>query len=377
MKSSEVINQPIDQSEESKQIEVVNDFVQEDNGKYFDESILFTAAKYSYDDDGTIPTEYYSSKKFEDFILSKGFLILEYFIQSKLCSFILLQLPFISETVMVSINRSKYPIDVTNSFYKKTSIEKIKMDPIFEERNDYDNITLEGFDMNHQLDVIVDTNVKQKSLVYYLQRQIKRLMYITKNIEIKPCILLDHLLGFHDMYHVIDRVPTKEFYPVISLETLFSKTFILEQNLPVFYKKFYQIVNQSNINKMSSLENSLLTIVNDIKKIKSKIHTYSELEFDKKRIKEILFKLKDKEDSILIERNTPQPVYDPISLSYKTKRLDQEQLLINDRRSECNKIFMEIKREYDNHVFENEICFYELYNKIQDIEDLFGYLYKK
>jgi hypothetical protein len=179
------------------------------------------------------------------------------------------------------------------------------------------------------------------------------------------------------MYHVIDRVPTKEFYPVISLETLFSKTFILEQNLPVFYKKFYQIVNQSNINKMSSLENSLLTIVNDIKKIKSKIHTYSELEFDKKRIKEILFKLKDKEDSILIERNTPQPVYDPISLSYKTKRLDQEQLLINDRRSECNKIFMEIKREYDNHVFENEICFYELYNKIQDIEDLFGYLYKK
>ena len=59
-------------------------------------------------------------------------------------------------------------------------------------------------------------------------------MYITKNIEIKPCLLMNNLLGFYDIYHIIDRPTYKEFYPVISLEMLFSKTFLLETKLLIF-----------------------------------------------------------------------------------------------------------------------------------------------
>ena len=348
-----------------------------DTGKVFDETVLSKPNKYLYEEDEPSATEFYSSRRFEDFILSKGFLILEYFVQGKLCSFIMIQLPMISETVMIFVNRKKYPIDVSTSSYKKTMIEKIKLDHIPEERLDYDNIALDGFDINHSLDVINDTNIKQKSLSHYLTRQLSRLMYITKNIEIKPCILLDHLFGYHDLYHMIDRPSSKEFYPIISIEILFSKTFILEQNLPVFYKKFYSIVNQSNINKMNSLEMSLVKLMDDIKKIKTKLMNHMTLETDQLRIKTILTKLKENDKAIAIERAKPQRVYDPIQLSYVTKKFDQEQMENNHKRTECNKIYMEIKKEYDQFVLNNEISFYELYNKVQDIEELFQYLYKK
>ena len=79
----------------------------------------------------------------------------------------------------------------------------------------------------------------------------------------------------------------------------------------------------------------------------------------------------------MIERNKPQKVYDPIQLSYTTKKFDQEQMENETKRSECNKIYMEIKKDYDQFVLNNEIAFYELYNKVQDVEELFQYLYKK
>ena len=345
-----------------------------EQGRDFDASLLTTSSKYTYDEEGPPSSEYYNSRRFEEFILNKGFLILEYFVQNKLCSFILLQLPYISESMMVYVNRKKYPIDVSNSSYPKTNIEKLKVDKLPEDRLDYENITLDGFDIQHSLDVMDDTNVQQKSLAYYLRRQLSRLMYITKNIEIKPCLIMSHLLGFHDIYHINDRPLSKEFFPVISLEILFSKTFVLEQNLPVFYKKFYSIVNQSNINKMNSLEDSLVKLVLKIKDVKSKLIQQMTLESDQTRVKNILFRLQVDEQNIMREKEKPPATYDPVGQSYNTKRLDQEKQNIDLRRHECNQIYMEIKRSYDHFVFENEISFYELYNKIQDMEELIKYL---
>jgi hypothetical protein len=345
-----------------------------EQGRDFDASLLQTSSKYTYDEEGPPSTEYYSSRRFEEFILNKGFLILEYFVQNKLCSFILLQLPYISESMMVYVNRKKYPIDVSNSSYPKTNIEKLKVDKLPEDKLDYENITLDGFDIQHSLDIMDDTNVQQKSLAYYLRRQLSRLMYITKNIEIKPCLIMGDLLGFHDIYHINDRPLSKEFFPVISLEILFSKTFVLEQNLPVFYKKFYSIVNQSNINKMNSLEDSLVKLVIKIKSVKSKLIQQMTLETDQTRVKNILFRLQIEEQHIMKEKEKPPMTYDPVGQSYTTKRLDQEKQTIELRRHECNQIYMEIKRAYDHFVFENEISFYELYNKIQDMEELIKYL---
>jgi len=146
----------------------------------------------------------------------------------------------------------------------------------------------------------------------------------------------------------------------------------------VFYKRFYSIVNQSNINKMNSLETSLFKMMDNIKKIKLKIMDHMTLEKDQLRIKNILTKLKENDGVIAKERAKPQRgAYDPIHMSYVTKKLDQDQAENDQRRTECNTIYMDIKKEYDQFVLNNEISFYELYNKIQDMEDLFQYLYKK
>ena len=339
------------------------------NEKEFNEKIVASSIKFSYEDDYVYPAEWFNCKRFEDFLISKGFLILEYFVQSHFCSFILLQMPKISETVMIYVNRTKYPINVTQSSYKKTEIEKLKVERQIEDQIDYENISLDGFEQSHSLDRIGDTNSQQKSLSYYIKRQLSRMMYITKNIEIKPCLLMKQFFGFHDIYHMIDRMFTREFFPVISLEILFSKTFILEQNLPVFYNKFYSIINQSNVNKIQSLEISLSKLMSKIRTIKDSSTFYSTLERDQIRVKSILFKLIQKEEENQTERQTTS-IPDPIASSYHMKRLDEEKLENDRRRRECNSIYMDIKKEYDYHVFENEICFYELFDKIKDIEDL-------
>jgi hypothetical protein len=66
--------------------------------------------------------------------------------------------------------------------------------------------------------------------------------------------------------------------------------------------------------------------------------------------------------------------FDPITSSYHLKRLDEEKRETEDKRRECNSIYSDIKKEYDQYVFHNEICFYELYDKIKDIEQLFTYI---
>jgi len=342
-------------------------------GKEFNEQLLASTIKFSYEEDYVHPSEWFHYKRFEEFLLSRGFLILEYFVQSQFCSFILLQLPAISETVMIYINRTKYPIDVSTSSYKKTEIEKIKVEKHNDDNIDYDNITLDGFEQSHTLDSITDTNIKQKSLVYYMKRQLLRLMYITKNIEIKPCLLMNQYFGFHDIYLMRGRTASKEFYPVVSLEILFSKTFILEQNLPVFYKKFYSIVNQSNVNKIKSLEGSLQKLLERIASVKKSISTYTTLEQDQGRVRTVLQKLKTQEEALQVKRTTKTSV-DSVTLSYRMKKIDEEKEEHERKRKECNSISTAIKKEYDGHVFQNEICFYELFDKIRDIEELILYI---
>jgi hypothetical protein len=345
-----------------------------DNGKEFTESVVTSQIKYSYEDDGIPTTDYFSCKRFEEFILGKGYLILEYFVLSSLCAFILVQLPMISETVMVYVQRSKYPIDVTLSSYKKTKIEKIKVERVETDRMEYENIVLDGFNIHHSLDVMGDTNIQQKSLAFYMKRQLSRLMYITKNIEIKPCLIMNKLFGFYDIYHVQDRDIGKEFYPVISLEILFSKTFMIEQNLPVFYRRFYTILNQSNVNKLNSLQISLAKLIDRIQEVKQRSHTHTTLEDDQTRVKQILSTLNEKDKVLFEERKKPATLYDPVGHSYQMKRVDEDIKENERRRNDCNKIYMEIKREYDNFVFENEISAYELYDKISDVEELLKYL---
>ena len=336
-------------------------------------NLVVVPSKYAYLQEFEIPSEFFSSKRFEEFIISKGFMILEYFVQQRFCLFLLLQLPEISETVMVSINRQKYPIDVSTSSYKKTEIERIKVEKDNDELLDYENVTLDGFELHHTLEVMGDTNVQQKNLAYYIKRQLLRFTYITKNIEIKTGIIMNQILGVNDtIYHLIERTSSKEFYPVITLEILFSKTFMLSQNLPVFYKKFYHIVNQSNVNKINSLENSLLHLLQHIKVSKTKFVQHMTLENDQQRVKNILLKISENERRIESERLIKS--IDPITASFHAKRLDQEKKEHEEKRTECNTIYMEIKREYDQHVFNNEIAFYELFSKIQDIESLLSFI---
>ena len=351
----------------------VDEYEQIDQGKEFTETLVVVPSRYTYEGEDMMNSEVYNNKRFEEVIMMKGFMILEYFIQSKYCSFILLQLPTISETVMVYVNRQKYSIDVSTSSYKKTEIERIKVEKDNDDITDYENIIMDGFELNHSLDVMGDTNTHQKNLAYYMKRQLSRMMYITKNIEIKPGIITEQLLGAHDViYHTIDRPPSKEFYPVISLETLFTKTFHLAQNLPVFYKKFYQIVNQSNVNKINSLELSLMNLLNRIKNVKNQFTEHRTLEMDQLRVKQLLSKISEKESLLDIQRRNPPA--DAINASYYIRQLDEQQIDHDKKRSQCNALYMEIKKQYDNHVFNNELAFYELFSKIQDIESLLALL---
>jgi hypothetical protein len=344
--------------------------------KEIDDELLHSKFQYVYDmEEDVEPAEYFSSKKVEEFILGKGFMILEYFVVHDLCAFILIQLPAICETMMVYVNRKKFPIKVSDSSYKKTSLEKLKIEKCEDDTYDYENMTLNGFDLSHSLDTIKETNQQQKSLAYYVYRQISRMMYVTKNIEIKPCILLHNIFGFYEVYHIPDRKPSKEFYPVISLETLFSKTFLLEQNIPVFYQRFYSIMNQSNRNKMEYLESSLSEILKKMDSLKTEVKGLQTKDIDKKRVKTIVDRLDKKSEEIAREKTSIlETVVDRVAQSYQIKRLDEQHNQVDLKKAECNALYSEIKREYDKHVFQHELMFHELYYKIRDMEALLRYL---
>jgi hypothetical protein len=365
----------VESSEPQSMPEEQKSTVQADR-KDFDEKLLESKFQYVYDqEDEEQPEEYYSSKKIEEFILSKGFMILEYFIVNGMCSFILIQLPSICETMMVYVNRKKFPIQVADSSYQKTVLEKLKIEKCEEDTHDYENMTLTGFDLPHTLDTIKETNKQQKSLAYYIYRQISRMMYITKNIEIKPCILLNGIFGFYEIYHMPDRKRNKEFYPVISLESLFSKTFLLEQNVPMFYKRFYSIMTQSNRNKMEYLENSLRSILRKIDTLRSELKELQTKDTDKHRVKALVERLDQRAIQIEAEKKTTlETAVDRVAQSYQIKRLDEQRSQIETKKTECNTLYTEIKKAYDEHVFQHELMFHELYYKIGDMEELLKYL---
>ena len=342
----------------------------------FDEKLLQSKFQYMYDNEtDDIPVEHFSSKKIEEFILSKGFMILEYFLVHDLCTFILVQLPSICETMMVYINRKKFPIIVSDSSYRKTALEKLRIEKCEDDTYDYENMALSDFDLNHTLDTIKETNQQQKSLAYYVYRQISRMMYVTKNIEIKPCILLNGIFGFYEIYHMPERKLSKEFYPVISLETLFSKTFLLENNIPMFYKRFYSIMNQSNRNKMEYLESSLSSILKKMEVLKNEMSLLHKKDSDKQRVKSIVDRLDRKVIDIGDEKkNILETVHDRVTQSYQIKNLDDQTNKIDLRKAECNALYSEIKKEYDQNVFHHELMFHELYYKIRDMESLLSYL---
>jgi hypothetical protein len=349
---------------------------QQPQPKEIDDTLLHSKFQYVYDTEEDVePAEYFSSKKVEEFILGKGFMILEYFVVHDLCAFILIQLPAICETMMVYVNRKKFPIKVSDSSYKKTALEKLKIEKCEDDTYDYENMTLNGFDLSHTLDTIKETNQQQKSLAYYVYRQISRMMYVTKNIEIKPCILLHNIFGFYEVYHIPDRKPSKEFYPVISLETLFSKTFLLEQNIPVFYQRFYSIMNQSNRNKMEYLESSLNEILKKMDSLRVEVKSLQTKDTDKQRVKTIVDRLDKRTEEIAREKTSIlETVADRVAQSYQIKRLDEQHSQIDLKKAECNALYSEIKREYDKHVFQHELMFHELYYKIRDMEALLKYL---
>jgi hypothetical protein len=277
--------------------------------------------------------------------------------------------------MMVYINRKKFPIHVGDSSYKKTTLEKLKIEKCEDDTFDYENMTLTGFDLSHSLDTIKETNQQQKSLAYYVYRQISRMMYVTKNIEIKPCILLNGIFGFYEIYHMPERKPSKEFYPVISLETLFSKTFLLEQNIPVFYNRFYSIMNQSNRNKMEYLDSSLKTFMKKIEMLRSEVKSLQTKDLDKARVKSIVEKLDQRVASLHAEKKAVrETVSDRVAQAYQIKKLDEQHTHTDLKKAECNALYADIKKEYDQHVFQHELMFHELYYKIRDMESLLRYL---
>jgi hypothetical protein len=361
-------------SEEDKEEEKPAEEHEETKGKNFDESLMKHKFNYEYDQDGEDePTEFYNSKRIEEFILEKGFMLLEYFTVGRFCTFILIQLPNICETVMVYVNRHRFPIDVSDSMYRKTSLEKLKVDKVEQDTNDYENMSLPGFDSAHLLDKMTDTNKQQKNLTYYVHRQISRLLYITQNIEIKPCILLNGIFGFYEMYHMPSRLATKEFYPVITLEILFSKTFLLEQNVPVFYQKFYTILNQSNRNKLDYLINSLATAMKKVQSIRSDMQNLSTREKDKDRIKQLVKHIEQRCLKVDQSRSSLSTT-DVVTHSYQTRKLNEEKASLERKREDCNILYTDVKRVYDCDVFDQEITLHELYYKIRDIEEMIDYL---
>ena len=367
-------NHERERENENHERERENEEKSKEVGRDFDESVLRSKFQYAYEDDReSIPSEQYNSKRIEQFILDKGFMILEYFVVHDLCSFVLVQMPAIGETMMVYVNRQKYPINVSGSAYPKTDLERLKLDKTDGDTNDYENISMKGFDVAHSPDRISDTNGRQKSLAYYVQRQVQRMMYVTQHIDIKPCILLNGIFGFYDTYQIVRRPVSSEFYPVISLEILFSKTFLLEQNIPVFYSKLYSIMNQSNRNKMEYLLSSLRSLGDRIERFKREDAERDEKERDKGRIKVLLAKLGQKQVGIEAERAKMRGE-DRIAESYATRRLNDEWAQWEEKRVECNSLYGQIKREYDKDVFMNEVFFHELYYKIRDMEQMIEYL---
>jgi hypothetical protein len=370
----EIKERPEERPEEHKEQAEQEEVESKEVGRDFDESVLRSKFQYAYEDDReSVPSEQYNSKRIEQFILDKGFMILEYFVVHDLCSFILVQMPAIGETMMVYVNRQKYPINVSGSAYPKTDLERLKLEKNDGDTNDYENISMKGFDVAHSLDRISDTNGRQKSLAYYVQRQVQRMMYVTQHIDIKPCILLNGIFGFYDTYQIVRRPVSSEFYPVISLEILFSKTFLLEQNIPVFYSKLYSIMNQSNRNKMEYLLSSLRSLGDRIERFKRDDAERDEKERDKGRIKAILSKLGGKQVGIEAERAKMRGE-DRIAESYATRRLNDEWSQWEGKRVECNSLYGQIKREYDKDVFMSEVFFHELYYKIRDMEQMIEYL---
>jgi hypothetical protein len=186
-------------------------------------------------------------------------------------------------------------------------------------------------------------------------------------------LLLSFGTSTTEIYQVVGRPTSKEFYPVISLEILFSKTFLIEQNIPVFYQKFYKIINQSNQNKLDYLSNSLSSLLHKIKQMKLREKDVSLQEMDKKRVKKILLKIDDKHKLLESERDKSKHE-DLVSSAYATKKINDQMDQLDDKRTECNKIYSEIKNSYDKEVIEQEITFHELYYKIKDIEEMIGYL---
>ena len=63
------------------------------------------------------------------------------------------------------------------------------------------------------------------------------------------------------------------------------------------------------------------------------------------------------------QRNTKTNT-DPVQTSYRMKELNEEKEENEKKQRECNSISTDIRKEYDSHVFENEICFYELFDKL-------------
>ena len=111
-----------------------------------------------------------------------------------------------------------------------------------------------------------------------------------------------------------------------------------------------------------------------IQEVKKKLSEHLQLEKDQLRVKKLLDSIKEKEIFIHAEQKKPKPIHDPIRNSYLTKKLDEDLKENEQRRGMCNSIYMQIKSEYDDYVFDNEITFYELYDKMKDIEELLQYL---
>ena len=125
---------------------------------------------------------------------------------------------------------------------------------------------------------------------------------------------------------------------------------------------------------MNTLETSLYNLLHIIKNTKNKIKEQGVFENDKNRVLSLLNKLRQNEAQINNEEKINNMNKTSIMLSYSNQQIVDKKLKIEQDRINCNSIYLDIKKEYENNVFEPELLLYELFIKIKDVETLIDYI---
>jgi hypothetical protein len=125
---------------------------------------------------------------------------------------------------------------------------------------------------------------------------------------------------------------------------------------------------------MEYLENSLQSVLKKMEILRGEIKELQAKDNDKQRVKNIVERLDKRVVEIESEKQSVLETSDRVVQAYQIKRLDEQQQTVDLKKAECNALYSEIKKGYDQKVFQHELMCYEMYYKIRDMEELMEYL---